>query len=157
MIAPKTSRRQLAWELTLYCVTRSKRLHQESKADSTFLSRVMAAVANQVHSTAQQIGARIGWNSIDAATLPPTGTLERVLNLSNPRTDHRTLGFEDSCLSGAPPSFSRRFGQVVDDGGNRFCSRHACRWMAHSQVRQSEHRDCVDIGVWPNTALDFRI
>ncbi len=41
------------------------------------------------------------------------------------------LGFEDSCLSGAPPSFSRRFGQVVDDGGNRFRSRHACRWMAH--------------------------
>jgi len=26
-----------------------------------------------------------------------------------------------------PPSFSRRFGQVVDDGGNRFRSRHACR------------------------------
>src|ERR1700688_1918892 len=102
MIAPKTSRRQLAWELTLYCLTRSKRLHQESKADSTSLSRVMAAVANQVHSTAQQIGARIGWNPIDAATQPPTGTRERVLNLSDPRTDHRNLGFEDSCLSGAP-------------------------------------------------------
>jgi len=28
----------------------------------------MAALANQVHSTAQQIGARIGWNPIDAAT-----------------------------------------------------------------------------------------
>ena len=80
---------------------------------------------------AQQIGARIGWNPIDAATQPPTGTRERVLNLSDPRTDHRNLGFEDSCLSGAPPSFSRRFGQVVDDGGNRFRSRHACRWMAH--------------------------
>jgi len=40
----------------------------------------MAAVANQVHSTAQQIGARIGWNPIDAATQPPTGTRERVLN-----------------------------------------------------------------------------
>src|ERR1700688_2177086 len=157
MIAPKTSRRQLAWELTLYCLTRSKRLHQESKADSTSLSRVMAAVANQVHSTAQQIGARIGWNPIDAATQPPTGTRERVLNLSDPRTNHRNLGFEDSCLSGAPPSFSRRFGQVVDDGGNRFRSRHACRWMAHSQVRQSEHRDWVDIGVWPRTALDCRI
>jgi len=26
----------------------------------------------------------------------------------------RNLGFEDSCLSGAPPSFSRRFGQVVE-------------------------------------------
>ncbi|MGA8617471.1 MAG: MFS transporter [Candidatus Sulfotelmatobacter sp.] len=38
----------------------------------------MAAVANQVHSTAQQIGARIGWNPIDAATQPPTGTRERV-------------------------------------------------------------------------------
>jgi hypothetical protein len=49
----------------------------------------MAAVANQVHSTAQQIGARIGWNPIDAATQPPTGTRERVLNLSDPRTDHR--------------------------------------------------------------------
>ena len=91
----------------------------------------MAAVANQVHSTAQQIGARIGWNPIDAATQPPTGTRERVLNLSDPRTDHRNLGFEDSCLSGAPPSFSRRFGQVVDDGSNRFRSRYACRWMAH--------------------------
>src|ERR1700736_1103920 len=100
MIAPKTSRRQLAWELTLYCLTRAKRLHQESKADSTSLSRVMAAVANQVDSTAQQIGARIGWNPIDAATQPPTGTRERVLNLSDPRTDHRNLGFEDSCLSG---------------------------------------------------------
>ena len=42
----------------------------------------MAAVAYQVHSTAQQIGARIGWNPIDAATQPPTGTRERVLNLS---------------------------------------------------------------------------
>jgi hypothetical protein len=42
----------------MYCLTRSKRLHQESKADSTSPSRVMAAVANQVHSTAaQQIGA----------------------------------------------------------------------------------------------------
>ena len=91
----------------------------------------MAAVANQVHRTAQQIGPRIGWNPIDAATQPPTGTRERILNLSHPRTDHRNLGFEDSCLSGAPPSFSRRFGQVVDDGGNRFRSRHACRWMAH--------------------------
>jgi hypothetical protein len=39
----------------------------------------MAAVANQVHSTAQQIGARIGWNPIDAATDPPTGTRERAL------------------------------------------------------------------------------
>ena len=54
-----------------------------------------------------------------------------IFNLSDPRTDHRNLSFEDSCLSGAPPSFSRRFGQVVDDGGNRFRSRHACRWMAH--------------------------
>ena len=56
------------------------------------------AVANQVNSTAQQIGARIGWNLIDAATQPPTGTRKRVLNLSDPRTDHRNLGFEDSCL-----------------------------------------------------------
>jgi hypothetical protein len=40
----------------------------------------MAAVANQVQSTAQQIGARIEWNPIDAATQPPTGTRERVLN-----------------------------------------------------------------------------
>ena len=37
----------------------------------------MATVANQVHSTAQQIGVRIGWNPIDAATQPPTGTRER--------------------------------------------------------------------------------
>jgi hypothetical protein len=79
----------------------------------------MAAVANQVHSTAQQIGVRIGWNPTDAATQPPTGTRERVLNLSDPRTDHRNLGFADSCLSGASPSLSRRFGQVVDDGGKR--------------------------------------
>src|SRR5437868_5432300 len=71
--------------------------------------------------------------------------------------DDRNLGFEDSCLSGAPPPFSGRFGQVVDDGRNRFRSRHACRWMAHSQVRQSEHRDWVDIGLWPRTALDCRI
>src|SRR5882724_5925385 len=131
MIAPKTSRRQLTWELTLYCLTRSKRLHQESKADSTSLSRVMAAVANQIHSTAQQNGARIGWNVIDAATQPPPDTHKRVLNLSDPWSDHRNLGFEDSCLSGAPPPFSRCFRQVVDDGGNRFRSRHACRWMAH--------------------------
>src|ERR1700686_5297721 len=99
MIAPKTSKRQLAWEITLYCLTRSKRLHQESKADSTSLSRVRAAVANQLHSTAQQIGARIGWNPIDAAVQPPTGTRERVLNLPDPlpdpRTDHRNLGFEE--------------------------------------------------------------
>src|SRR6202795_2129316 len=98
MIGPKTSRRQPAWELTLYCWTRSKRLHQESKADSTSPSRVMAAVANQVPSTAQQIGARIGWNPIDAATQPPTGTRERVLNLSDPRTDHRNLGFVEIFL-----------------------------------------------------------
>jgi hypothetical protein len=26
---------------------------------------------------------------------------------------------------------SLRFGYVIDDGGNRFRSRHACRWMAH--------------------------
>src|SRR6202047_1226315 len=148
MIAPKTSSRQLAWELTLYCLTRSKRLYQESKADSTSLSRVMAAVANQVHSTAQQIGARIEGNPIDAATQPPTGTRERVVNLSDPRTDHRNRGLENSCLSGAPPSFSRRFGQVVDDGGNRFRSRHACRWIAHQQARQSEHFDSVALGRW---------
>ena len=53
----------------------------------------MAAVAIQVHSRAQQIGARIGWNPINAAT-HATGTRERVLNLSDPRTDHRNLGFE---------------------------------------------------------------
>jgi hypothetical protein len=91
----------------------------------------MAVVANQIHNAAQQIGARIGRNPIDAATQPPTSTRERVLDLSDPRTDHRNLGIEDSCISGKPPSFSRRFGQVADDGGNRFRSRHACRWMAH--------------------------
>ena len=74
---------------------------------------------------------RIEWNPIDAATQPSTGTRERVLNLSDPRTDYRHLGFEDSCLSGAPPSFFLGFGQVVDDGGNRFRSRDARRWMAH--------------------------
>src|SRR6202161_659165 len=79
MIAPKTSRRQLAWELTLYCLTRSKRLHQESKADSTSLSRVMAAVANQVHSTAQQLGARNGWNPIDVTDAPITSGLPTIL------------------------------------------------------------------------------
>ena len=42
----------------------------------------MAAVANQVHSTAQQIGARIGWNPIDAATQPPTGTRDEVDGIS---------------------------------------------------------------------------
>jgi MFS family permease len=78
--------------------------------------------ADQVHSTAQQIGDRIGWNPIDAATQPPAGTRERVLNLSDPRTDYRNLGFEDSCLSGAPPPFSRRFGQVVDAAVARIVS-----------------------------------
>jgi hypothetical protein len=91
----------------------------------------MAAVANQVHSTAQQMGTRIAWNPMDAATQPPTGARERVLNLPDPWTNHRNLGFEDSCLSGAPPYLSRRFRQVVNDGGNRFRSRHACLWMAH--------------------------
>jgi hypothetical protein len=38
----------------------------------------MAAVANQVHSTAQQIGARIGWNPIDAATQPPVSETMKV-------------------------------------------------------------------------------
>jgi hypothetical protein len=38
----------------------------------------MAAVANQVHSTAQQIGARSGWNPLDAATQPPTGIWDAV-------------------------------------------------------------------------------
>jgi hypothetical protein len=38
----------------------------------------MATVANQVHSTAQQLGARIGANPIDATRQPPTGTRERV-------------------------------------------------------------------------------
>jgi len=46
--------------------------------------------------TAQQIGARIGGNPIDAATQPPTGTREPVLNLSDSRTDHRNPDFEDS-------------------------------------------------------------
>ena len=78
-------------------MTRSKRLHQESKADSTSLSRVMAAVANQVHSTAQQIGARIGWNPIDAATQPPQVRVSVSLSF-DPRTDHRDLGFEDSWI-----------------------------------------------------------
>ena len=27
--------------------------------------------------------------------------------------------------------FSHRLGQVVDDGGDRFRFRDACRWMAH--------------------------
>src|SRR5580698_4181956 len=117
----------------------------------------MASVANQIRSAAQQGGNRIGWNPTDAATQPTTGTRERVLSLSDPRIDHRYLGFEDSCLSGAATSSSRRFGQVTDDGGNRFRSRHACRWMAHKQVRQPEHRGWFDIGVWPRTALDCRI
>jgi len=38
----------------------------------------MADVANQVHSTPQQSGARIGWNPIDAATQPPAGTRDQV-------------------------------------------------------------------------------
>src|ERR1700722_16237948 len=73
MIVPKTSQPQLAWEFTLCCLTRSKRLHQESKADSTSLSRVMAAVANQVHGTAQKIATRIGWNG--KSPCPQTGRL----------------------------------------------------------------------------------
>src|SRR3984893_2005777 len=96
MIAPKTSRRQLAWELTLCCLTRSKRPHQESKADSTSLSRVMAAIANQVHSTAQQIGARIGWNPTDA-TQPPTGTRDVVA-----ASLHRLLAGKDRRADTAP-------------------------------------------------------
>ena len=67
----------------------------------------MAAVANQVHSTAQQIGARIGWNPTDAATQPPTGTRERVLHLSDPRIDHRNLGFEEVGQIGNGKSASR--------------------------------------------------
>src|SRR5277367_6038827 len=101
--------------------------------------------------------ARIAPNPIDAATEPATGTRERVLNLSDPRTDHRNLGLPNPCISGAPPSFSRRFGQVADDGGNRFRLRHACGWMAHSQVRQSEYRYWLDVGVRPRTALNCRI
>ena len=34
-------------------------------------------------------------NPIDAAKQPPTGTRERVLSLSDPRTDHRNLGLEE--------------------------------------------------------------
>jgi len=70
----------------------------------------MAAVANQVHSTAQQLGARIGWNPIDVATQPPTGTRERGLNLSDPRTDHRNLG-------------SRNFARLVTGSGLVFTDR----------------------------------
>jgi hypothetical protein len=91
----------------------------------------MAGVANRIRSTAQQVTARGGRNPIDAATQRSTGTRERVVNLSDPRTDHRNLGLPNPCLSGEPPSFSRRSGQVADDGGNRFRFRHACRWMAH--------------------------
>src|SRR5271154_2481590 len=108
---------------------------------------------NSASSNAFRESARIARNPIDAATRPTTGPRERVLNLSDPRTDHRNLGLPNPCISGAPPSFSRRFGQVADDGGNRFRFRHACGWMAHSQVRQSEHRDWLDVGVWPRTAL----
>jgi hypothetical protein len=73
----------------------------------------MAAVANQVHSKAQQIVARIGWNPIDAATQPPTRTRERVLNLSDPWTDHRNLGlrgflpFRRACIF-LPPFWAGR-------------------------------------------------
>jgi len=56
----------VAWGLTLYCLTWSRRLHRESKADSTSPSPVMAAGANPVRSTTQQIGARSGRNPIEA-------------------------------------------------------------------------------------------
>ena len=39
----------------------------------------MAAVANQIHSTTQQVGARIARNPTDAATQPATGARERLL------------------------------------------------------------------------------
>src|SRR5277367_4355514 len=95
------------------------------------LSALCMLLPNSASSNAFRESARIARNPIDAATQPATGTRERVLNLSDQRSDHRNLGFEDSCLSGAPPSFSRRPGQVADDGGNRFRFRDACRWMAH--------------------------
>ncbi len=44
-----------------------------------------------------------------------------------------TLGFEDSCLSGAPPPVSRRFGQVVDDGSNRFRSRQSQKSVGNNE------------------------
>ena len=75
--------------------------------------------------------AQIARNQTDAATQPAPGTRERILSLSDPRPDHRHLGVEDSCLSGATASFSRRSRPVADDGGNRLRFRHACRWMAH--------------------------
>jgi len=75
----------------------------------------MAAVPNRVHSAAQQISARIGWNRIDAATQRPTRTRERVLNLSEPRTDHRNWGSRI-------PAFEAHFHLYIDchcymDGG----------------------------------------
>src|ERR1700722_1891388 len=80
--------------------------------------------------TAQRLFASLP-NPIDAASHPSTGTRERVLHLSDPRTDHRNLGLPNPCLSGEPPSFSRRSGPVADVGGIRLRFRHACRWMAH--------------------------
>ena len=84
----------------------------------------MAAVANQAHSTAQKIGARIVWNPSDAATQPPRGTRERVLNFSDPWTDHRNLGGTRGELVVVAPCGGLPFevpyqGQEVEPRGRR--------------------------------------
>src|ERR1700723_3946690 len=128
--------------------------------------RVYACIVRFVHRTAETAPRTRPFDNpvlesdgdtIDAATQPPPGARQRILNISDPRTDHRYLGFEDSGLSDAATSFSRCFGSVADDGGNRFRFRHACGRMAHSQVGQSEDRGWLDVGVWPRTALDCGI
>jgi len=80
----------------------------------------------------------------------PTGTRERVLNLSDPGLIIATW------VRGFLPFRRTSFLRVlagVDDGGNRFRSRMPALdgSLTHSAV---EHRDWVDIGVWPHTALD---
>ena len=68
----------------------------------------MAALANQVHSTAQLIGARNEWNPIDAATDPPTGTRERALNFLIHGLIIANLGFEEVGQIGNGKSASRQ-------------------------------------------------
>src|ERR1700722_18602605 len=104
-----------------------------------------------------QAGAPIRRRYIDTVAQPATGTRERVPNLSDPRPHHRYLGFADSGLSGAAPSFARCFGPVANDGGHRFRFRYACGRMAHQQIRQPEDYDLVDVGFLPRTGLDRRI
>jgi hypothetical protein len=96
----------------------------------------MAAVANRVQSTTQQIGAETGSNPIEQRSLQQV-RLRVPLIFFDPRPDHCNLSFGNSCLLGVPPSFFRSFGQVVDDGGNRFPSRNVTQSQGFASCDRS--------------------